>query len=68
MHSSLNGEKFEDGSFISSTCKYDIVCLAETMLSDSPGNLPGFSPPYIIKPKRNKRGRQNLITKMAFLK
>jgi hypothetical protein len=27
------------------------------MLSDSPGNLPGFSSPYIIKPKRNKRGR-----------
>jgi len=54
---SLNVGKFEDDTFISSICKYDVVCLAETMLSDSPGDLPGFSSPYIIKPKRSKRGR-----------
>lgn len=27
------------------------------MLSDSPGDLPGFTSPYFIKPKGSKRGR-----------
>ena len=52
---SLNEGKMEDDLFISSICKYDIVCLSETMLSESPGNLPGFSSPFIVKPIRNKR-------------
>jgi hypothetical protein len=29
------------------------------MLNDSPGDLPGFTSPYIIKPKRSKRGRSS---------
>lgn len=53
----LNERKFEDDMFISSVCKYDVICFAETMLGDSPGNLPGFAPPFILKPKRKKRGR-----------
>lgn len=48
-------DKFEDNSFVSLACKYDIICLSETMLSQSPGNLPGFSSPYIIKPSKYKR-------------
>ena len=44
--------------FIENVCKYDIVCFAETMLRESPGNLPGFTSPYIVKPiKAKKRGR-----------
>ena len=49
----LNERKFEDDMFISSVCKYDVICFAETMLGDFPGNLPGFAPPpFIVKPKR----------------
>lgn len=43
-------------TLISFICKYD-VCLSETMLSDSPGDLPGFTSPYIINPKGSKWGR-----------
>lgn len=54
----LNEEKFEDDLFISSVCKYDIICFSETMVGGSPGNLPGFSSPFIVKPtKKRKRGR-----------
>lgn len=54
----LNEEKFEVDLFISSVCKYDIICFSETMVGGSPGNLPGFSSPFIVKPtKKRKRGR-----------
>lgn len=51
----INDDKFEDNSFISSTCKYDIICLSETMSGQAPGSLPGFSSPFIVKPTKKKR-------------
>ena len=46
--------------FFSSLCqKYDVICFSETM-QDSPSNLPGFAPPFILNAKKiKKRGRKS---------
>lgn len=51
----FNNDKLDDDSFISSMCKYDIVGLVETMITDSTRNLPGFAPPFVVKGNRRKR-------------
>ena len=52
----LNEEKLEEIAYITSSCKYDIICLSETMTGESPCNLPGYSLPYIVKPLKLKKG------------
>ena len=64
----LNAEKFGDDMLISSVCKYDIVCFAETMLRDFPVNLPSFSSPYKAKPIKHKNRSRCLSLKNLNLK
>jgi hypothetical protein len=47
-----------DVDFINYVNKFDIVGFVETLVSDSPGNLPEYSLPFTVKPsKRKRRGR-----------
>jgi len=50
----LNDHKIEDDDFQSYVNSYDILGLAET-LNDSPGNLPEFTSPFVVKPTKRKR-------------
>ena len=54
----LNNNKIEDVDFNSYVDIFEIVGFVETLVSESPGNLPDFSPPFTVKPvKRKRRGR-----------
>jgi hypothetical protein len=44
-----------DVDFINYVNKFDIVGFVETLVSDSPGNLPEYSLPFTVKPSRRKR-------------
>ena len=50
----LNNHKSEDDDFRTYVNSFDILGLAET-LNDSPGNLPDFMSPLVIKPTKRKR-------------
>lgn len=52
----LSDHKLDDDYFSSLSSKYEVVCLVETMLKDSQKHLPGYSPPFIVKSKKNKKG------------
>ena len=55
----LNVSKLDDVTKICS--KYDIMCFLETMSKESPGNIPGFTAPFVVsaKKKAKKRGRSS---------
>ena len=51
----LSNQKINDVDFINYVNKFDIVGFVETLVSDSPGNLPEYSLPFTVKPSRRKR-------------
>ncbi|VDI81974.1 Hypothetical predicted protein [Mytilus galloprovincialis] len=54
----LNSHKIEDVDFVTYVNSFEIVGFVETLVSDSPGNLPDFSMPFTVKPiKRKRKGR-----------
>jgi hypothetical protein len=57
----LNEEKLEEIAYITSSCKYDIICLSETITGESACNLPGYSLPYIVKPLKLEKGVDLLV-------
>lgn len=56
----LSDHKLDDYCFSSLSSKYEVVCLVETMLKDSPKNLPVYLPPFIVKSKKNKKKGKTL--------
>ena len=54
----LNEGKLEEIAYMTSSCKYDIICLSKKMTGESPCNLLCYSWSYIVKPlKLTKTGR-----------
>lgn len=51
----LSNQKINDIDFINYVNKFDIVGFAETLVSDSPGNLLEYSLPFTVRPSRRKR-------------
>lgn len=51
----LNVFKLDDVTKFCST--YDIMCFLETMLKESPGNIPGFTTPFIVCAKKDPKER-----------
>ena len=50
----LNDQKLDDEDFQSCVNSFDIIGFAET-LGESPGNLPEYISPFVIKAKKRKR-------------
>ena len=51
----LSNQKINDVDFIDNYVnKFDNVEFVETLVSDSPGNLPEYSLPFTVKPSRRK--------------
>lgn len=54
----LNTSKVNDNDFLSYVHSYNVIGFVETLSSESPGNLPEFSTPFVVKPsKTKKKGR-----------
>jgi hypothetical protein len=54
----LNNGKLNDPDFVSYVDSFDVISFVEILKSESPGGLPGFSTPFVVKPSRRKgRGR-----------
>ena len=51
----LNKTKISDDDFITYVNNFDIVAFAETLVSESPGDLPEFSKPFTVAPTKRKR-------------
>ena len=51
----LNNNKIEDVDFISYVNSFEIVGFVEILVTESPGNLPDFSPTFTVKTVPRKR-------------
>ena len=54
----LNKQKIESGMFIDLSSKFDNLCVVETMLRESPENLPGNSSPILVLVASTKTKRK----------
>ena len=52
----LNVSKLDDVTKICS--KYDIMCFFETMSKESPGNISGFTTPFVVSATKKKQRKE----------
>lgn len=56
----FSSHKQDDSLLVELSSKYDVIGFTETMLSDNPGSLPGYSCPFIVGSiKQKKKGRKS---------
>ena len=55
----LNVSNLDDVTKICS--KYDIMCFLETMSKESPGYIPGFTTPFVVSAKKQRKDEEALV-------